>query len=41
MRLKIGDIEAEGRTIEEVAELLEKAADFQNARGADQTTVLE
>ena len=30
VRIKIGEIEAEGRTIEEVTQLLEKAASFQD-----------
>ena len=31
MRLKIGDVEAEGRTLKEIQSLLKQAADFQNA----------
>ena len=32
VRLKIGDVEAEGRTAEEIERLLEQAAEFQSAR---------
>jgi hypothetical protein len=40
VRLKIGDVEAEGRTPEEIQALLQQAADFQNAahRKKDKST---
>ena len=31
VRLKIGDVEAEGRTVEEIEGLLKQASDFQEA----------
>ena len=35
VRLKIGDVEAEGRTVAEIEQLLEKAASFQDRRKSD------